>query len=641
MNQSFSKSSSTRIPLRHILAALLLLSSLLCAQFQIEINKIGGYTTGVFAQGAAEILAHDPDTQRLFVINGAQSSIDVLDISNPHAPALLFSIDLTPYGHQANSVAVSEGLVVAAVESDPKQDPGKVVFFDTDGNYLRDFPAGALPDMITFSDDGNYVLVANEGEPSDDYSVDPEGSVTIVYLHRGLNHAFAKQVDFRAFNNATLDPSIRIFGPNATVAQDLEPEYIAIVGDEAFVTLQENNAIAVVDIRRGVVKKLIGLGFKDHSLYRNSLDASNEDGGINIANWPVWGMYQPDAIASFRTFFQHFLITANEGDSRDYGGFSEEERMGDLPLDPTAFPDAATLQLDENLGRLKSTITMGDDDNDGDYDRLFSYGARSFAIWNTRGQKVYDSGNELERITAMLESDNFNSDDEENGSFDDRSDDKGPEPEGIAIGRILWRTFAFIGLERVGGIVVYDVTNPYHPEFLQYINTRDFSGDPVAGTAGDLSPEGLQFIPHWQSPTRKPLLAVAYEVSGSTALFEVNLTLGDQPIADIDAYARAQEADESGPEPQSFSLEQNHPNPFNPTTDISFYLPEPGQVTLKIYNPLGQEVRTLVSGIQETGAHTVRWDSRDNAGNPVSSGVYFYKLQAADNVVIKKMNLLR
>ena len=371
----------------------------------IQLTPIGSYQTGLFADGAAEIVAHDARTQRLFVVNGADATIDVLDINNPTNPTLLFSIDVTPYGAIANSVAVHPtlGYVIAAVENDDKQAPGQAVFFNLNGDFLGQVTVGALPDMVTVSPNGMFVIIANEGEPSDDYEVDPEGSISIIDLKRSparLTQADVRTVGFGAFNFVPLDPSIRVFGPNARVAQDLEPEYIAVSSDSrtAYVTLQENNALAVIDLFEGWVEALVGLGFKDYNAAGNGFDASNEDGAINITNWPVKGMYQPDAIAAFHTLSGDFLITANEGDARDYDGFSEEERIKDLTLDPTAFPDAATLQLDENLGRLKTTSMNGD--TDGDFDELYAYGARSFSIWSADGTLVYDSGDDLEEITA-------------------------------------------------------------------------------------------------------------------------------------------------------------------------------------------------------------------------------------------------
>ena len=514
------------------------------AEDSIELRPLGTFATGIFDEGAAEIVSYDPATQRLFVVNGFAATIDVLDISDPSDPQALtpISVNVTVDDEKANSVAVKNGIVAAAVENVDTQAPGAVIFFDTDGNFLNrvvvgDLPTGgpgefvsALPDMVAFSPNGDWLLVANEGEPNDDYSFDPEGSVSIVDLRAGVANATVVDVDFRAFNGATLDPSIRIFGPNANVAQDLEPEFIAFSDDSltAWVAMQENNAVATIDIATATVSSLAGLGFKDHSSGQNTLDASNEDGLINPTPWPVNGMFQPDSMASYEVDGQTFLIPANEGDARDYPGFSEEARVGDLVLDPTAFPNAAMLQQDANLGRLKVTNVNGDTDNDGDFDELYSFGARSFSIWNTGPVTMaFDSGDLLERITVAHFPDDMNATDNENNSFDDRSDDKGPEPEGLAVGEVSGRTYAFVGLERIGGIAVFDVSDPYEPIFRQYINTRDFSGDAALGTAGDLAPEGLTFISAADNPTGQPLLAVAFEVSGTTTIFAIDEVIAD------------------------------------------------------------------------------------------------------------------
>ena len=483
--------------------------------------------TGIFDGSAAEILAYDPDTERVFITNAADAVIDVVDISDPTNPTKVFDIPLAPYPDLklATSVDVYDGVVVAAVENVDQQANGKALFFDTsNGNLINEITVGARPDMVTFTPNGEWVLVANEGKPNDDYTDDPEGTISIIDIRDGVANAVVNIAKFTMFNDAILDPSIRIFGPNATVAQDLEPEYITVSHNSkiAWVTLQENNAIAKINIKDAIVEDLIGLGFKDHNLSENALDVSNKDGKINIANWPIQGMYLPDSISSYKVANQTYIVTANEGDGRDYDGFSEEERIKNLILDPVAFPNAAYLQQDANLGRLKITTTMGDTDNDGDYDELFSYGARSFSIWTGNGDLVFDSGDELEQITSAALPYDFNSTNDENESFDDRSDDKGPEPEGITIGKISGSHYAFIGLERVGGIVVFNISNPYNPSFVQYINTRDFSGNPELGTAGDLAPEGLRFVPAEDSPTGNPLLLVAYEVSGTMTIFDIN-----------------------------------------------------------------------------------------------------------------------
>lgn len=442
------------------------------------------------------------------------------------------------------SVDIHDGVAVASLVAEEKTDAGRVVFFEEEGEVLATAPVGALPDMVTFSPDGELVLVANEGEPSDDYTVDPEGSVSVIKVRpvlglgrraagagadviraeRVVARVAVRTVTFGDFDEGRprhdeVDEDIRIFGPGASVAQDLEPEYITVSGDSrtAWVTLQENNALARIDIGRVRVEALLPLGFKDHRLPGNALDASDRDGGVNIASWPVLGMYQPDAVSSFEQGGQTFLVTANEGDARDYDGFSEEARVKDLPLDPTVFPDAATLQEDPNLGRLKTTTATGDTDGDGDFEEIYSYGARSFSIWTGGGAQVYDSGDDFEQITAATLPAHFNSENDEN-TFDTRSDDKGPEPEGVTVGEIDGRTYAFVALERVGGVMVYDVADPSAPVFQQYLIERDFGQDPPGPHAG---PEGLAFVAANDSPTGVPLLLVSHEISGTVAVYTV------------------------------------------------------------------------------------------------------------------------
>ena len=903
------------------------------AMAQIDIRPIGTYASGLFDESAAESVAHDPNTQRLYVVNANSGNIDVLDINNPANPTLLFQIDTAPYGDGANSVAVHDGIVAVAVQADPKQTPGTTVFFNQDGEFLSAVTVGALPDMLTFTPDGQYVLVANEGEPDQycltDDAGDPEGSVSVISLMNGvtnLTQSDVRTADFSNFTQDNIHSDIRIFGPRATVAQDLEPEYIAVDPDSsrAWVALQENNAMAVLDIASATITDILPFGYKDYaldvpqlrllpfepmpslgtttagqeillggfsglffeginpengnlqfithpdrgpnadaidvdedgvserpfplpdyqaqwirfevsphtahvhiteripltradgtpitglpnlqgpskmayadeepvdllgqpleydpfgadfegivraddgtywmvdeyrpaiyhfmpngtlinryvpegsnasgvnvgieaipalfaqrranrgfeavayqngmlytfiqspidnpdvdddanskagksirilefdtttmqsvaqylymlegngsdkigdavashdggiyvlerdsaigptsqkyvfridlaaatnihgmvepmpfesldetqlleqsitpvmkelvidlaaagydfadkpeglarlnedtfavlndndfgllgsfdpatgllddnpnpqtpvlgivSLHPNGLDPSDRDDAINIANWPVRGMYQPDAIATFQSENETFIISVNEGDARDYECFSEEVRVEDLSLDPAVFDNPASLQEAANLGRLKTTTATGDADGDGHHETIFNYGARSFSIWSVDGQLVFDSGSDFEQRTAALIPDDFNSTNDENGSFDNRSDDKGPEPEGVTIGRIGDRVYAFMGFERVGGIMVYDVTDPYQPTFVQYVNNRDFSGNAEEGTAGDLGPEGILFIDEADSPIGYPLLITGNEVSGTTTIFTI------------------------------------------------------------------------------------------------------------------------
>lgn len=909
---------------------------------ELTLVPLGVYQTGIFDGGAAEIAGYDAASRRAFVTNATLSGVDILDISDPSAPRHVGAIDTSPYGESPTSLDVHDGLVAIAVKSARKTENGRIVLADADGRILANVEAGVRPDMITFTPDGARVLTADEGEPTQSYDADPEASVTIVDLRggvEGLTQDAVTHVDFRTYNNIDLDPSIRIFGPGATVAQDLEPEYVAVSPDSkrAWVTLQENNALAVVDIEKGLAVELIPLGFKDHgrpfvtglrnfafgdlpavgttpagqevplggfsglifegieedtgallfvthtdrgpnasredvdgdgveerpfvipdyspvlvrfaldpasgaiavreqivlkgkdgeplsglpnvtrmpgipradespvdlmgqpltpdpygadleavayapdgtwwmadeyrpslfhfdadgrlieryvpagtnqgglalgvealpaalaqrqdnrgfealaldegilyafmqspidnpasegdisaersrlvrivafdtaraqtvgeylyvqeggtvdklgdalslgqgeflvlerddiagssarkfifrislagatnllegdasrlegpdqgleilslddlaaagiqpvqkrlfvdltaagyelvdkpegmalvddetiavvndddfglsgtfdvetgavdpnpnplpslltliSLKSTALDASDRDGGIHLANWPVLGMFQPDAIDAYEAGGARYLVTANEGDARVYEGFSEETRVDDLALDERAFPSASELQRKENLGRLRTTSAPGsagnDADGDGLADRILAFGTRSIAIWDENGNLVWDSGDELERMTAALLTESFNSGDQ-NDSFDSRSDVSGPEPEGLALGEIDGRTYAFVGLERIGGIAVYDVSDPFNPRFMTYATTRDFTGDAAAGTAGDLSPEGVTFVPAAASPTGNPLLLVAHELSGSTRIFAVETT---------------------------------------------------------------------------------------------------------------------
>lgn len=513
----------------------------------VDLTKLGTYQTGVFNDGAAEISSYDVKTKRLFVINAHAPSVDILDISNPANPQKINTIDITPYGASANSVAVNNKLIAVAVEATNKQDSGSVVFFDTNGNFLKQVTVGALPDMLTFTPNGNYVLVANEGEPTSyctpSLATDPEGSVSIIKIPNKiskLTQADVTNVGFTQFNGqevALKTQGIRIYGPGASAAQDFEPEYIAVSKNsrKAWITLQENNAIAVLDIKSGVITGLLPLGFKDHSAAANGFDASDRDGPsnsqkINIANWPVKGIYEPDGIAFYRHNGQRYLVTANEGDTRDWPCFNEEVRVGSgsVVLDPAIFPNAAALKTNAQLGRLTITNANGNTDADPQYEELYVPGTRSFSIWSKTGTLIFDSEDAFEQITASQLPVNFNANNDDNNSFDTRSDNKGPEPEGVTLGKIKGHTFAFIGLERIGGIMVYDISNPQNPEFKNYVNNRDFTvAAQIDGAsnplAGDLGPEGVLFIHKKDSPNGKPLLVIANEISGTTTIYEIKI----------------------------------------------------------------------------------------------------------------------
>ena len=252
---------------------------------------------------------------------------------------------------------------------------------------------------------------------------------------------------------------------------------------------------------------------------QNRFDASDRDGAALLRRWPVLGGYMPDAIRALRAGGREYFVTANEGDTRGY----DAKRLADVELDPRRFRDAAALQSKSNLGRLKISAFDGDLDGDGDFDEIHTFGSRSISVWSAAGELVYDSGSLFEDVTALGLQSEFNSNNDDNSSFDTRSDDRGPEPEGLEVAEIGGRTYAFVGLERVGGIVVLDLTDPLAPVFVEYVNPRDFAGSAAQGSARDLGPEGLKFVPAAASPTGRGLLLVGNEVSGTTTAYHVNL----------------------------------------------------------------------------------------------------------------------
>ncbi|MEK9531816.1 MAG: choice-of-anchor I family protein [Alphaproteobacteria bacterium] len=472
--------------------------------FALEIKEVGSYKLGN-GEGFAEMLRYHSNSKSLMVTSSETGTIERLSIQSVSNISKMKPLDLS--GGDVTAVAIHKDMIAASIKGDTAKASGMVKLFDADGQEVATYKTGPLPDNVAFSPDGRYILTANEGEPSDDYRIDPEGSFTLIDLVSGAGNANVKQISLSGFDTPI---GGRIVKPGASFAADAEPEYIAFNanGTTAYVTLQENNSVAVIDIANAKVASIVGLGVKNVS--RKSHDMSNKDNGINMKRWPVLMMYQPDAIATYEVNGATYLVTANEGDAKDYDGFSEETRVADLTLDKTMFPNANTLQKPENLGRLKTTTTIGDTDGDGDHDLIYAYGGRSFSIWSADGTLIFDSGNAFENVIANRSPEVFNA----NGGvseFDDRSDDKGPEPEALALGEIDGRTYAFIGMERNNAIFAYDITLPSDPHMVGYMMPSDMHN----------SPEGLEFISSIESPTGKPLLAVAYEMTGTVGLYEL------------------------------------------------------------------------------------------------------------------------
>ena len=483
----------------------------------LTLEPISSFKTHVFDEGAAEIVSYDKAGKTIYVVNGNDKAIDILDVKDPTAITKVGELNVTDFGKGANSVDVHGDYVAIAVENEDKQAPGKLVLYKTDGSLVGDVTLGALPDCVVFAPDGSFVMVANEGEPSDDFKTDPEGTVSIV----AIPSLEVKTIGFSDLKAEDFGDDFHTAAPRgSSFAQQIEPEYVAITPDSktAFVSLQESNAIAVIDTETASLKKVFSLGFQDYSKVK--ADMSDKDGTINRQNWPVLSFRMPDTVKAFSKDGVNYVVMSNEGDSRDYDGYSEEARLADVTLDPTAFPNAKELQKKENLGRLKITTSQGDTDGDGDFDVIYGYGGRSFSIFNEDGEMVFDSADEIEAKLAELAPSAFNSEGADE-SFDSRSDDKGAEPEALELAEIDGKRYAFVGLERMSGIMVYDITDPANASYVTYASNAKLDGEAEKMTAGDLAPEGIKFIAGEDSPNGAPMLAVANEVSGTTTLWAI------------------------------------------------------------------------------------------------------------------------
>lgn len=562
---------------------------------ELDIAVVGRFNTGIYGQSAAEIVQFHKASKSAFAINAAQNRIEVIPLSalpvtsvgSPVSDDSLASTaftfpnsvtvknaagsDITIDLGEANSIAIYADMLAIAVAAPVKTDNGAVLFYNLSatgtGTFVKAVAVGALPDMLTFTPDGSKVLVANEGEPDTDYLADPEGSVSVISLSDGVPADLAATINLTSnmvFSSDLLDEAdydtdakrrallqaagVKFAGPaGTTVAQDLEPEYITVSADskKAWVSLQEANAIGILDLTNMTIE-VKALGLKDWSQY--SMDYTNEDEVPSFRKLPgVYGLYQPDTIASYQWNGATFIVSANEGDSRDWDAYSEDIRAADI-IDPDELNKTFSTELqalydatggDDGLGRLKVTAALVDPDNDGVVESLYAYGGRSFSIWDQNINQVYDSGDDFGRISAAILGNNFNSAHTENKG-DNRSDDKGGEPEAVDVGTIAGRTYAFIAQERSGDLFVYDVTNPFQAAFVSHYNNRNFDvefelddelADPCDTSegmdctevplAGDLGPESVKFVAASDSPNGNPLLIVGNEVSGSVTVYQV------------------------------------------------------------------------------------------------------------------------
>ncbi len=495
---------------------------------QIQLNYVGSFDPSGVNTSTCEIVVHDPQTQKLFTTSAVAGFLDIINFSNPLAPTVATSISMVQYGG-ITSVAVKNGIVAVACPNANEQLNGSVVFFDINGVFQKQVTVGALPDMITFSPDGTKVLTANEGQPNTSYTLDPEGSVSIIDIAGGianLTQANVNTLSFVGFNaneTAIIASGVRKVKASSTLAQDLEPEYITITPDsqKAWIVTQENNAIIELNLANNTLGNIWALGLKDMSTVGNGMDISDNNGQILIANWPVKSFFHPDGIVNFNVGGVNYLATANEGDERETTAFNERTTVGNATynLDATIFPNASVLKQTYNMGRFRVSNAIGSTDADPEFEEIRCVGARSFSIFNAdTKQIVFDSGDDFEMYTAQNLPTIFNAN-HENNNPKGRSMAKGPEPEGITTASIAGRLFAFISLERVGGVMVYDITNPNSVTFVDYKNSRSTSA-----YTGDQGPEGITYIPANESPNSKAYILVANEVSGTITTFEINTT---------------------------------------------------------------------------------------------------------------------
>ncbi|MGC4041121.1 MAG: choice-of-anchor I family protein [Flavobacterium sp.] len=561
---------------------------------QIELNYVGSFDPSGSNNSTCEIVVHDPASQRLFTTSAIAGFLDIINFADPTMPAVVNSINMNTYGG-VTSVAVKNGIVAVASPNADESLNGSVVFFDTNGTFLKQVTVGALPDMVTFSPDGTKVMTANEGQPNADYSVDPEGSVSVIDISGGipsLSQANVTTLLFTAYNSqeaALIANGVRKLKSTSTMSQDFEPEYITISPDsqKAWVSLQENNAIAEINLANTTITDIWALGTKDISIPGNGMDISDNNGQVLIANWPIKAFYLPDGIANYTVGTDTFLVTANEGDEKEYTGFTERTTVGasNYMLDPAVFPNASVLKQSYNMGRFRVTNLNGNTDADADFETINCVGTRSFSIFNaTTKQIVFDSGDDFERYTAANLPALFNADHEDNVAKG-RSRAKGPEPEGVTTAHIGTETFAFISLERVGGVMVYNITDPNNVSFVDYKNSRSTSA-----YAGDHGPEGIIYIKPENSPTANGYILVANEISGTITIFEVDSNELSTP--------------EIGNPQKTFALFPN------PSTNGLVYFNR--MASYELYDAAGKVLR------KATDAQTIDTTS-------LSSGVYFVK----------------
>ena len=525
---------------------------------KLYLNKVASFDTGFTDAegGVAEIVKYNTDNGKMYLVNGKTKTLDIVTLGvygkseletvfNETTDRIYFNTITA--NHAADfesgfvvgditsvSVNTELDLIAVALQHEDYDKAGAIVLLDYNGNYIKAYPCGVQPDMITFS--GNLVLTADEGEPRLGYgadAVDPKGSVTVLDLSGGVTGGTVIVVSFDDFDaqRAALTQAGVLIKKGATPSVDFEPEYIAVSGNYAYVSLQEANAVATLDLETKAFISVLPLGFKDHSVEGNGLDLLS-DGTTKIETQNVYGVYMPDGIDAFTVDGVTYIATANEGDAREWGDYS---------------------------GVTKTTVngykveTLDNSEWDGiESDKIYILGGRSFSIFRASDMAlVYDSGDMIECAVANSEYAAYFNCSNDDVAPDARSKKKGPEPETVVVRAIGDGLYAFVGLERVSGVVAFDITDFLDGvvKMANYTSTRDYS----QAMAGDVAPEGMDFAFASEYTCGKNLLIVAYENSGTVALYAVE---NEQKTYEMHSTFHAVEAEDpdNGEEQPSSTL---------------------------------------------------------------------------------------
>ena len=489
----------------------------------LQMELVGRHNSGAMNAdgGSLEIVTYNPTNGYAYAVSGVKGKLVAVNLNVKTDGIDVAELSGTEYDIKAlisgfsygdiTSVAVSPNgkMLAAAIQSENYAAAGAVALFSCENNgslkFIATAQTGVQPDMVTFADN-NTLLTADEGEPRNGVNgVDPKGSVTVAKIE-GEGLLTSKQIYFDEYDAKRSDligyGVLIQKGKNPSV--DFEPEYIAVSGNTAYISLQEANSIAVLNITDEKFTGIYSLGLQDYGKTKADIQKNDK---IDIKNYEnVFGIKMPDGITVADIKGKTFLLTANEGDSRaDWQGMDNEYENVTSPT--------GNVTLDKKVVWFNAAMWDGLDEN-----KAYLFGGRSFSIYevtNSGLSLVYDSGSDFEEITSKVLPDFFNASNDKI-SIDNRSGKKGPEPESVTVGKVGEKIYAFVALERIGGIMVYDITIPENSKFVNYINSREFD----SAIQGDVSPEGLFFMPDTDSKTGKALLLAACEVSGTLAVYE-------------------------------------------------------------------------------------------------------------------------